>query len=105
MTLLEALINIRDNGPTLPTVGICENLGYLTNTRPPRGEPPVRTVERLARRWPKVSHSTAFPVPHRTLSPAEAYTRSSHTTQWNRRTVYGRNRWELLDFLIEELSK
>ena len=97
--LLEALRQIREQPD--PRVGIChqlaqscsdENTGYWRSK-----------VLDLFRRWPQFSGSTDFPVPHPTEPACIAY--NSTQNMWDRRTKYGRARWDLLEFCISELEK
>jgi len=97
MTLLEALIDIRDNGPfdlsyDIPMLVVCYAEQDYTST-----------LITIWKRWPKYSEEPLFPVPHQTLPADAAY--SSLNNLWDKATEYGQARWELLDFLIEEFSK
>lgn len=50
--------------------------------------------------WPKHSGTIIYPVRHPELAPEQAY---YHTEdKWDASTEYGRNRRELLDYLIEK---
>lgn len=55
------------------------------------------------KRWPKFSGDIEYPVPHPERRPREAYDKSLR--MWERDTEYGKNRWELLEFIIGEVEK
>ena len=55
------------------------------------------------KRWPKFSGNPDYPVSHPRLMPDEAYFDTKH--YFEKYTEYGRNRWELLHFLIDELEQ
>ena len=91
MTLHEALIHIRDHGPTYPWFGICANadrLGALDATS---------RICYLAEDWPKSSGSAAYPV----LGWSDYQLGRLEDNQWDGSTENGKLRYELLDFLIE----
>lgn len=61
--------------------------------------------------WPLYSGDAAFPVPHGSNLPNEvdftasyAYMSSIMFNKWNKRTKYGRNRYKLLVWLIEQFE-
>ena len=102
--LLERLQELHTNGPAPYNHGICTQLSG-----------PLTVLERgcllhLMQLWPGSSGHANFPVPaNRTdTSPKAAYHKymESNTKQmWDRNTEYGQLRWELLEWLIEELQK
>lgn len=102
--LLEKLQELHTNGPAPYNHGICTQLSE-----------PLTVLERgymlyLMRQWPERSGHIDWPVPaSRTdTSPKAAYHKymESNTKQmWDRDTEYGQLRWELLEWLIEELQK
>lgn len=53
--------------------------------------------------WDKFSGNRTFPVPCEGVSPSAAYTAVQY--KWDSSSQYGRDRRELLDFLIEEVKK
>lgn len=55
-----------------------------------------------AQKWPGHSGEYYFPVPHPTKPPSTAYIESP---LWDRSTEYGRNRLELIDYVINQLDK
>ena len=59
-------------------------------------------IEKLIEGWPKHSGVTEFPISIGRISPCKEYTRCDN--KWDRRTEYGRLRWELLEWLINKLE-
>jgi hypothetical protein len=52
--------------------------------------------------WPKFSGWVNYPIPHsKDEHPEHAY---SNYDKWSKRTKYGRLRYELLDWLIEQFE-
>lgn len=101
MTLLEALIKIRDEGPTNKSEGICGNVLYY-------GIEYVRFVTFMdsAEKWPKHSGRRAYPVPclHGGC-PQVAFDHARNVeNMWNPDHPYGALRLELLNWCIEKLS-
>ncbi len=91
--MLEKMLSMRADGyPECAVVGLCSNLstGYYADEL---------WLQEAFRAWPKFSGEIQYPVPHPTQSPEQAYLGSCDP--WGRENEYGRNRWELLDFLIE----
>lgn len=93
MSLLDALRKLRDNPSKIRKhLGICSNL---------------KTVELksefrcLASEWPKHSGSLSFPIPH-PKGPEGGYFNAIN--MWDRRTTYGKLRWELLNWAIATLE-
>ena len=97
--LLEALKKIRER--PAPRIGICRQLAL--RRRDEDADHWRCKIRGLFRRWPQFSGSADFPVPH----PAKPADLAYNTTQnmWDRRTKYGRARWDLLEFCISELEK
>lgn len=57
--------------------------------------------------WPKFSGSVFYPVPDPTSDrdPAWAYDDAAgYASMWDKRTSYGKLRWELLNFCIDKLK-
>lgn len=102
--LLEKLQELHTNGPAPYNHGICTQVSeHLTIQE--RGY-----MLCLMQQWPGRSGRVNFPVPaNRTdTSPKAAYHKymESNTKQmWDRNTEHGQLRWELLEWLIEELQK
>ena len=97
--LLEALKQIREQPD--PRIGICYQLAR--KCRDENADYWLSKLQGLFRRWPQFSGSADFPVPHPTQVACVAY--SSTQNMWDRRTKYGRARWDLLEFCISELEK
>ena len=97
--LLEALKKIRE-WPA-PRFGICQQLALRLSDE--SADYWRSKLQGLFRRWPQFSGSADFPVPHPTEPACIAY--NSTQNMWNRRTKYGRARWDLLEFCISELEK
>lgn len=63
---------------------------------------------RYARRWARFSGDPIYPVPHPEYEPQPAYTYAAAKRGpyfWDKRTEYGQARWELLDFVINQLEQ
>lgn len=79
--------------------GICHNViigvGFSFHTETEA----VKLVSRLAVLWPKFTGNYQFPVPGGSYIQAQ-----QSRTLWDKSTQYGKNRWELLDFLIEQVQ-
>lgn len=97
--LLEALKKIREQ--PAPRIGICYQLARKCSDE--NADYWRSKLQGLFRRWPQFSGSADFPVPHPTEPSCIAY--NSTYNMWDRRTKYGRARWELLEFCISELEK
>lgn len=102
--LLEKLQELHTNGPAPYDNGICAQL-YEQLTGLERD-----SMLCLMRQWPERSGHIDWPVPaSRTdTSPESAqykYMASDTKKMWDRNTEYGQLRWELLEWLIEELQK
>lgn len=102
--LLEKLQELHTNGPAPYDHGICAQLsGHLTIHE--KGY-----MLHLMQLWPGSSGNIDFPVPaSRTDTSPEAalikYMESNTKQMWDRNTEHGQLRWELLEWLIEELQK
>lgn len=100
--LLDSLIDIKVNGPMIKSHGICDNLledDYLHGNV----EMWSADLEQLMTKWHKFSGDECFPVPS-TDSSLEAWRKYLQThNKWIGK--YGQLRYELLDFLIKELTE
>jgi hypothetical protein len=99
MTLLEQLQQLKSLGEQNSNTGICNQLCISPLDR--------GTLEHLMWMWPKCSGDRMCPVPStiKYMTAAECYSRHRRSRKlWDKRTAYGRLRYELLDFLIAELS-
>lgn len=93
MSLLDKLRNLRNNPSKIrKNHGICANI--------------KRKAEfiALASQWPKSSGILSYPVPHPKYpnDPMEGYYMTKNI--WDRRTAYGKLRWELLNWAIATLE-
>jgi len=97
--LLARLLAIYKNGPPR-SGGICHAVSWF-------GDGMDSLVCELAMNWSGFSGNIRFPVPApEGGDPIDAYcTADMEGTMWDKSTEYGRNRWELLNYLIGELSK
>lgn len=83
-----------------PEIGICENL-----PREPRKYDLLRDLLReLTATWPAGTGDRFYPVPHHDKGPEGGYTHSGAQEMWNPEFEYARNRWALLDWLIEQTA-
>lgn len=95
--LSTSLQQLKQNGPHIIGDGIC------TNAADGLGKGLQRALIRaLCTFWGKYSGNICFPVPHPRHCPELAYCDTAD--HWNRETQYARDRWELLDFLIDATS-
>ena len=60
------------------------------------------TIYELMKDWPKHSGVTEFPICVYGVDPMKEY--MGCYDKWDRKTEYGRLRWELLEWLIEKLE-
>ena len=79
-----------------PELGICEN---LPNERRKCG-----LLRDMMAAWPGGSGDEGYPVPHYNKGPEGGYTHSGAQEMWNPRHEYARNRWALLEWLIEQTA-
>lgn len=85
-------------------IGICGCIGtyYLNRNGLVSSVSDQFIIEKLIEDWPKHSGVREFPISVGRISPWGEYTRCDN--KWDRRTQYGRLRWELLEWLIEKLE-
>lgn len=62
-------------------------------------------VGKIAANWPKYSGHPEFPVPHEDSQYPEEAFYDHRSDRWNIMTQYGRDRMELLQFMITELER
>ena len=79
-----------------PIIGICRNLRL--------GSGDAVLLDDLLARWPGSSGSWGFPVPHPVEEPFDAFIRCDEQEMWSPEFEYARNRWALLEWLIEQTS-
>jgi len=97
-SLLARAKALRENGPDHLQTGLCTNLRL-------RGVE-HRVFEEIAKGGPQYSGNIEFPVPLKHNDPAVAYQDArDYGWMWDKATPYGQARWDLLDFLIAELSE
>lgn len=77
-----------------PTAGLCLNLRLDHESR--------AELTDLLIRWPGGTGDGLYPVPHPQVSAKQAFEKSSAREFWNPEFEYARNRWALLDWLIEQ---
>ena len=58
----------------------------------------------LMAKWPGNSGAPGYPVPHHDNWPEGAYTNASVSEMWDPEHEYARNRWALLEWLIEQTA-
>ena len=100
LTLLEQLQHIRSDGECNSNCGICLQLQLS----------PIDsgTLIHLISLWPKYSGNSDYPIPStkKGLTPRGCYMfHYRKHSMWTNRNAYSKLRYELLDFLIAELSK
>ncbi len=79
------------NGDVNTDFGICNNVDI-----------PWQVLEFAFPKWSKFSGVINFPVPDELLTPEAAYNYGwQDDGLWSKETQYGKDRYELLDFLIE----
>ena len=95
--VLDALIKLRTDGPRDPALGICGNMGTGLG---------LMDLKHLFIQWPKFTGSIVYPIPGvNGASPHDTYQYTYAFDMWNPNHPYGALRLELLDWLIQELSK
>lgn len=94
--MLSKAESIKKGGFVIKSSGICLNIvKYHKNTALD-----IAFIANILTGWNKFSGNSRFSIPHPILSPEKAY--SASEDKWDKRTIYGHNRWEALDFLIGE---
>lgn len=99
-SLLEQLQHIRSVGERNSNGGICLQLQLNAMDR--------GTLIHLMFLWPKYSGSSDYPIPStkKGLTPRGCYMfHERKHSMWTNKNAYSKLRYELLDFLIAELSK
>ena len=80
----------------LPWHGICGALRLDPLDRAP--------FDDLMSQWPGHSGDKTYPVPHPTRGPERAFDIDNLHEMWDSQHEYARNRWALLDWLIEQTA-
>lgn len=102
--LLEKLQELHTNGPALHNYGICTQITRHLTIRE------SSYMSHLMQQWQGSSGSINYPVPASRIDTSTKaaqvkYVKSNTKQMWDRDTEYGQLRWELLEWLIEELQK
>ena len=105
MDLLEGLLEIKSLVDSGDCIGKKNGICFLLQIR---GVSSIQMLNlgQLIRSWPKFSGCGIYPVPPFTpCKPIDCYDFFSRGDRfWDKNTQYGRNRIELLDFLIDLLK-
>ncbi len=91
LQLLAELRDLKTNGPNDEALGICQRVTDKNLLRS------------LWQHWPKFSGMPHYPVPHPSMKANDAF--YAYMDLWNKEDVYCQTRYELLDWLIDQLSK
>ena len=78
-----------------PMYGICRNLPAQCDDD---------LLDSLMEAWPSGSGDEGYPVPHHDKGTEGGYTNSGAQEMWNPEFEYARNRWALLEWLIEQTA-
>ena len=94
--LLWQLKELQEAGPKDPTLGICQVSTFET----------ALYFREIWEKWPKYSGMRLFPVPEFEGQQGKEAEDSFYKTHllWDKDTEYGRNRWELLEWMIKEIQ-
>ena len=87
---------LKGNKPAYLRVGLCQNFNDAYDDA-------YRAIINLSKTWDKFSGKLFYPVPHPTLDPEIAF--FSDLNKWDKRTTYGKNRYELVAHIRDELKK
>ncbi len=101
--LLVALRHIRDNGPQRLDRGICIAVWQLSLQRDWKISDITRALKKYWVKWPEYSGDVTYPIV--TNKKIIAYRQYDNCeNKWNKRSPYGRARWRLLNWLIEQME-
>lgn len=92
----KAWLEGRDSGRFFPCGGICSNLKL--------DDANFDLLRDLMKAWPAGTGKGDYPVPHPDKNFSQAYRDASNRELWNPEFEYARNRWALLDWLIEQTA-
>ena len=98
--VLEAMIRVKGGEIDATIFGICFNTSQIVGDD---GCVAYDVIEYLSPKWPKYSGDIAYPVPSPNGKETPMYAYNYSDNLWT--GEYGQLRYELLDFLIEELTK
>ena len=101
--MLEALKQVRDVDYLHTYGSICSNVQTALIFTDVGMQDIVDFLAPYFERWPKYSGERNYPVPHPDKSADVAYFLTKE--RFDQSTEYGRNRWELLHFIIAELER
>lgn len=100
--MLDALLTIKTSGAIDIDAGICDNVVNLLEDNGHHYRTIYDLIGSISSNWERFSGNTEYPVPAVTkTTPREEFDKS--VGMWS--GEYGELRHELLDFLIEELTK
>ena len=103
--ILTALKAIKEDSTyRVSGIGICGCVGayYLNRDGLISNVRDQFVIGKLIEGWPKHSGVMEFPISVGKISPWKKYGLCDN--KWNRKTEYGRLRWELLEWLINKLE-
>lgn len=86
----------------LPVEGFSPETGICSNVRLDRSS--YHALGDLCAEWPSGSGDRDYPVPHPDCDPEVGYSRARAQEMWNPEHEYARNRWALLEWLIEQTA-
>ena len=92
----KAWLEGRASGRFYPFGGICDGLVL--------GEADYDFLRDRMEAWPAGTGRGRFPVPHPAMPPRQAYMEATEREMWNPEFEYARNRWALLEWLIEQTA-
>ena len=92
----KAWLEGRASGRFYPFGGICDGLEL--------GEADYDFLRDRMGAWPAGTGMGRFPVPHPAMPPRQAYMEAPVQEMWHPRYEYARNRWALLEWLIEQTA-
>lgn len=107
--LLDALRQLRDEGPRNRREGICWSVNVNLREAghaPEKRHEALALLQDLCQAWPEFSGSPYSPVPSpfQGRSASEAYDLADERDMWSMLSPYGSARHRLLAFLIAELE-
>ncbi len=98
---LETRLRIRLEAMRSNPSEIYEGFGICSNLREIADEGSYALLADLWTKWPYFSGNRRYPVPS---SNSDSNSNVKNRSFWDKNTEYGQLRWNLLDFLISELS-
>lgn len=96
-----ALYQIRTQGPSDLTTGICWNFECVTARTARRGDwEELNDMAAMGFVFERMGLDRHYPVAHPTMTNEDAYNHARDDI-WDKDTDYGKNRWALLDKMLE----